>query len=68
LFDAATNARAAWHLSGGDTASPTQRLANMRLLWYIDRMNPDGTPSTYKVRYESHLAEIHAAALQSTLA
>ncbi len=68
LFDPDTTARAAWHLSGGDSATPAQRLANMRLLWYLDRMNPDGTPTAYKIKYEQHIAEIHAAALQSTLA
>jgi hypothetical protein len=68
LFDPATNARAAWHLSGGDSATAEERLANMRLLWYFDRMLPgpatEMVPSSYKLRYESHLSAVILAAAE----
>lgn len=67
LFEPGNNARAAWHLSGGDAATPAQRLANMRLLWYFDRMTGN-TPSTYKLAYESHLATVILAAAELSVA
>lgn len=64
LFDPVTNARAGWMLSGGEKVTPAQRLANMRIAWYFDRLNPDGTPTPYKTRYELHLGAVLAAAVQ----
>lgn len=62
LLDPDTNAQAGFVLSGGASVTPAQRIANMRLAWYFDRINADGSPSPYKTRYESHLPAVVLAA------
>lgn len=52
------NAKAAFKLYGG-------KLANLRIAWAFDKLNPDKTPSEYKIRYEIHLPVAQTAALLS---
>lgn len=58
LLEPEVNAAAAWAL----TCSTPAHLANMNLLWYVER-----TDGTYKADWESHLPVMILAALQSKL-
>jgi len=60
LLDPGINAKAAFVLYGG-------KLNNLRIAWAIDKLNPDGTPTAYKIDYEQHLPEAQTAALISAL-